>query len=133
MKWILSRKSQIASTARLQGFCLHGVAGKGLPHNASLWHCRVEGLKRVTNVAVGEKHSLALQSWCEAPSFQSATFPPAGQGLVSQPSHYFEDIEPGNLSTRRREVHSLMSDAYWAELDASLEEGLPETHHLSDL
>ncbi|EIE21610.1 RCC1/BLIP-II [Coccomyxa subellipsoidea C-169] len=28
---------------------------------------RVEGVKRVTHAAVGEKHSLALQSWCATP------------------------------------------------------------------
>lgn len=29
--------------------------------------CRVEGLKRVSKACVGEKHSLALQSWCHSP------------------------------------------------------------------
>ena len=35
-------------------------------HDISLW-CRVEGLWRVTEVAVGEKHSIALSNWCSAP------------------------------------------------------------------
>ena len=55
--------------------------------------CRVEGVKRVTKVAVGEKHSLALQSWCVAPvglqlpSVAAA----AGLGQPARPAVHSDD------------------------------------------
>ena len=137
-----SQKGQDASEFKpgILDFGLHSCPKRGSRYTAD-WmsvHCRVEGLKRVTSVAVGEKHSLALQSWCQAPSFHAASSAPVvGQGLVSEPSHSLEENEPGTLTTKGRQVHSLMSDAYWAELDASsteaLEEGLPDTHLQTEL
>ena len=44
------------------------MAGVCLVFNhVSFLLCRVDGVKRVSHVAVGEKHSLALQSWSQAP------------------------------------------------------------------
>ena len=37
------------------------------PNMQRLVACRVDGLKRVSRACVGEKHSLALQSWCCSP------------------------------------------------------------------
>lgn len=49
--------------------------------------CRIEGVKRVTLAAVGEKHSLALQAWCSAPLAMQARLAPSQQGrLAHQPS-----------------------------------------------
>ena len=44
----------------------------------------MEGVKRVTQAAVGEKHSLALQSWCSAPVGMRARLAPV-QALPSRP------------------------------------------------
>lgn len=52
--------------------------------------CRVEGVKRVTHAAVGEKHSLALQSWCATPlsmrlrSASSGALSSAASGLLDR-------------------------------------------------
>ena len=49
--------------------------------------CRIEGVKRVTLAAVGEKHSLALQAWCSAPLAMQAWLAPSQQArLAHQPS-----------------------------------------------
>ncbi|KAK9908199.1 hypothetical protein WJX75_004163 [Coccomyxa subellipsoidea] len=51
---------------------------------------RVEGVKRVTHAAVGEKHSLALQSWCATPlsmrlrSASSGALSSAASGLLDR-------------------------------------------------
>lgn len=37
------------------------------PNMQCLAACRVDGLKRVSRACVGEKHSLALHSWCHSP------------------------------------------------------------------
>ena len=48
---------------------------------------RIEGVKRVTLAAVGEKHSLALQAWCSAPLAMQARLAPSQQGrLAHEPS-----------------------------------------------
>ena len=47
-------------------------------------------MKRVTQAAVGEKHSLALQSWCSAPVSMRARLAPA-QALPGRPCSGFSE------------------------------------------
>ena len=82
----------------------------------------------MTGVAVGEKHSLALQSWCEAPSFHAASAPQStSQAFLPEASQSLGEGQPDSFASRRAELHALTSNAYWAELDLSLEEGLPNS------
>ena len=88
-------------------------------------------MKRVTLAAVGEKHSLALQSWCSAPVSMRARLAPA-QSLSSRPmsglsdrdsSAAFSEALSGPLDSLEALVaaegrpHS-DSSAYWRSLEA---------------
>ncbi len=93
--------------------------------------CRVEGVKRVTLAAVGEKHSLALQSWCSAPISMCARLAPA-QSLSSRPMSGLSDRDSSMvfseaLSGPLDSLEGLLaaearprtdSSAYWRSLEA---------------
>ena len=93
--------------------------------------CRVEGVKRVTAAAVGEKHSLALQSWCSAPMSMRARLAPA-QSLSSRPMSGLSDRDSSivfseALSGPIDSLEALLaaearphsdSSAYWRSLEA---------------
>jgi hypothetical protein len=61
--------------------------GDSIAVTISMLACRIEGVKRVTLAAVGEKHSLALQAWCSAPLAMRARLAPSQLArLAHQPS-----------------------------------------------
>ncbi len=49
--------------------------------------CRVEGLKRVTSAAVGEKHSLCLQCW-QIPALDRQGYPVHAEVNANDDLHY---------------------------------------------
>ena len=92
--------------------------------------CRVEGLKRVTSVAVGEKHSVALQSWASAPAFYE---PPAACGAATQTGEAAGQLSPRGSEASTLEDSDVLpaadgiaaeegvaSDAYWNELEIAI-------------
>ena len=54
---------------------------------------RVEGLKRATAVCVGEKHSLALQSWWSAPTLLDANLAAAAAAAAGADNALMEGVE----------------------------------------
>lgn len=78
-------------------------------------------MKRVTGIAVGEKHSLALQSWCQATAeFETIPAVPAPVSPLSpHGSAFLEEAEGPPSLKPRREKQGIHSDEYWAELDAA--------------
>ena len=92
--------------------------------------CRVDGLKRVTSVAVGEKHSVALQSWASASAFYE---PPAACGAATQTAEAAGQLSPRGSEASTLEDSDLLptadgraaeeglaSDAYWDELEIAV-------------
>ena len=77
-------------------------------------------MKRVTGVAVGEKHSLALQSWCAAPTFHAAAPSTAAsrQGLSPQGSRHLEEAD---LQPCVSADDGPSSERYWDRLDTVLQ------------
>ncbi|KAK9811637.1 hypothetical protein WJX72_007451 [[Myrmecia] bisecta] len=88
---------------------------------------RLESLKRITRVAVGEKHSLALQSWCSAPlpldpvSPAGAAFAPDAETSPREEAEEAawtaaaDDVAGTRLSGAPRP--SLGLATYWQDLD----------------
>lgn len=72
-------------------------------------------------MAVGEKHSLGLQTWCSAPAFHAALGSqiPRQQSLSPQANRHAEDREFLAPAPIGGADHSLTSDSYWSELDAA--------------
>ncbi|KAL0052945.1 hypothetical protein WJX82_010178 [Trebouxia sp. C0006] len=78
---------------------------------------RVDGLKRVSKACVGEKHSLALQSWCHSPKQLRLPILAAAAALPTDPSpHTHTDAEESaELAAQAQE------DAEWtAAADRSI-------------
>jgi len=77
----------------------------------------VDGLKRVSKACVGEKHSLALQSWCHSPKQLRLPILAAAAALPTDPSpHTHTDAEESaELAAQAQE------DAEWtAAADRSI-------------
>ncbi|KAK9837376.1 hypothetical protein WJX84_002537, partial [Apatococcus fuscideae] len=98
---------------------------------------RVEGMKRAARIAVGEKHSLALQSWCQTPCTPLAVLP---QPQADWPPEDMSDA--GSLLSPRADAASISSheavpedssegtkigwlnpDRYWQDLELPLPDG----------
>ena len=78
----------------------------------------------MTGVAVGEKHSLALQSWCEAPDLHSGLkVQTSSQNVAQLDGSPLEDRE--NSSSAKPRSHALTSDKYWTQIE-------DVARHLSD-
>lgn len=93
-------------------------------------------MRRVTGVAVGEKHSLALQSWCSGPpSFiplpPAAT--PAASGAATPMSPMGSEASALNdadcvpCTPGRGAAEGVGSEAYWEDLEATLRANSPPT------
>lgn len=111
---------------------LKGCHGLGHRNKRHLLACRIEGVKRVTLAAVGEKHSLALQSWCSAPLSMRARLAP-GQALAGRPGSGLGeralsralseglagpiDSMEALLATEARPQSERDSAAYWQSLE----------------
>jgi len=89
----------------------------------------VDGVKRITHVAVGEKHSLALQHWAAAPlppgaaaAAAAAAAPAAAEddadaatdGWLLSPRSDAPDLAPGGAGAA-----GARGAAYWALLEAA--------------
>lgn len=89
---------------------------------------RVEGLKRAMGVAVGEKHSLALQRWCAAPlPLRAALAAPAEEAAAHVPGGCLErraslastlDEDDGACSSGGAGREADDNAAYWGSLEA---------------
>ncbi len=77
----------------------------------------MDGLKRVSKACVGEKHSLALQSWCHSPKQLRLPIIAAAAALPTDPSPYThtDAEESAELAAQAQE------DAEWtAAADRSI-------------
>ncbi|CAL8469414.1 g8955 [Coccomyxa elongata] len=93
---------------------------------------RVEGVKRVTHAAVGEKHSLALQSWCATPlalrmrSASSGALSTALSGHMDRAASAAESVglagpweeEEVMREQRSSGLEDAEKSAYWRSLEA---------------
>lgn len=92
----------------------------------------MEGVKRVTHAAVGEKHSLALQSWCATPlalrmrSASSGALSSALSGHMDRAASAAESVglagpweeEEGLREQRSSALEDAEKSAYWRSLEA---------------
>ncbi len=92
----------------------------------------MEGVKRVTHAAVGEKHSLALQSWCATPlalrmrSASSGALSSALSGHMDRAASAAESVglagpweeEEVTREQRSSALEDAEKSAYWRSLEA---------------